>query len=78
MLLLLWLLLLLLRRRHAQDGRVLADVVDERGEGGVAEEGLDQAAVTLVLLHQGVVFLAKVVAFLGFHGHFAFQLADVF
>lgn len=71
-------LLLRLLLRHAKDGRVLADVVDERGEGWVAEEGFDQAAVAVVLLHESVVLLAETVALLGLDGDFSFKLGDVF
>ena len=77
------LLLLLLRLRlplllgWEEDGRVLADVVDEGREGWVAEECLDEAAVALILLHESCVLIAEGAALLRLHGHFALELGDV-
>jgi len=55
-----------------------ADVVDEWCECRVAEEGLDEATVTLVFLKNAGVLAAQVVGVLGLEGNFAFELANVF
>ena len=94
LLLLLRLLALLLRRRLRCDGLlvllwgwllqarehgwVVADVLDERREGRVAKQGLDEAAVTLILVHEGLILGAETVAFLCLESDFAFELPDVF
>lgn len=62
----------------AEDGWVFADVLDERLEGLVTEKRLDQVAVAFVLGHQVCILRAEVIAFLRFHGDFAFKLRDVF
>lgn len=44
----------------------------------MAEEGLDQTAVTVVLREEGSVLGAEVVALLGLDSDLAFKLANVF
>lgn len=69
---------LLLQLVNVESRWVSADVVDERREGGVTEEGLQEAAVTLVLSQNALVVAAEAVGFLGLEGDFAFELANVF
>lgn len=64
--------------RNTEDGWVLADVVDERCEGWVAEKSLDQATVAFILLSECYVLAAEVVLLLCLDGDFAFELTDVF
>ena len=61
-----------------ENRRVLADVLDERLEGLVTEESLDEAAITLVLFHQLCVLCAEGVTLLCLQSDFAFKLRDVF
>lgn len=77
LLLLLLLRALLLRLTLHQDGWILADVVDEWGESRVAEKGLDQATVTLILVLECLILLAEAIALLCLDGNFAFELGDV-
>ena len=63
--------------RHAEHGRVLGDVLDERREGRVAEQSLDQAAVAIVLLQELGVLLAERVALLRFERDLTLELGDV-
>lgn len=73
------LLLLLLVGRWAGEQRwVLADVIDERSEGWVAQQSLDESAVAIILSHESGILAAEVGGFLCFDGDFAFELADVF
>ena len=58
--------------------RVLGDVVDEWCEGRVAKEGLDQATVTVILLKESAVLLAKSASLLGLQSNFTLELRDVF
>jgi len=44
----------------------------------MAEETLDEGLLASVLFHQSAVLGAELVAFVGLHGNFAFELADVF
>lgn len=73
----------LLRWRHLlclrdKGRRVLGDVIDERREGRVAKEGLDQATVTVILLKESAVLLAKSAGLLGLQSNFTLELRDVF
>lgn len=69
---------LLLELRKTERRRVGAEIVEERGEGRVAKESLDEATVTLVLLEESAVLVAEVVGILGLESNLAFKLTNVF
>lgn len=69
---------LLLELTKTKRGRVGAEIVEERREGRVAKEGLNEATVALVLLEKCGVFAAEVVGVLSLESDLAFQLANVF
>lgn len=62
-------------RKH---GWVVADVLNERCESWVAKKSLNEPAVALVLLHEGLVLAAEGVALLSLQSNLAFELANVF
>lgn len=69
---------LLLELTKTKRGRVGAEIVEERREGRVAKEGLNEATVALVLLEKCGVFAAEVVGVLSLESDLAFKLANVF
>jgi hypothetical protein len=69
---------LFLKLADVKSRRVGTDVVDERCEGRVAKQSLEEATVALVLLQDAGVLAAQVGGFLGLEGNFAFELANVF
>lgn len=71
-------LLMLLLGWWAEHRWVFADVVDERRESWVPQQGLNQGSVSLIFLQQSSILIAEAGTFLGFQGDFAFKLRDVF
>lgn len=69
---------LLLQLVNVESRWVGADVVYEGREGGVTEESLQKAAVTLILCQNTLVVAAEAVGFLSLESDFAFELANVF
>lgn len=69
---------LFLKLADVKGSRVGTDVVDERCEGGVAKQSLEEATVALVLLQDAGVLAAEVGGFLSLERNLAFELANVF
>jgi hypothetical protein len=69
---------LFLKLADVKSRRVGTDVVDERCEGRVTKQSLEETTVALVLLQDAGVLAAQVGGFLGLEGNFAFELANVF
>ena len=66
------------RDLRVDEGGVLGDVLDEGGERGVAEKGLDEGTVACVFLGEGSVFGLQSGDFLSLGCDLAFKLANVF
>jgi hypothetical protein len=63
---------------RATKAGILADVLDERSIRRVTQQNLDKTATAPVLFLEAAVLHSEVVGLLCLHGHFAFELRNVF
>jgi hypothetical protein len=56
----------------------LADVLDERREGGVTKKSFNQATVAIILLDECGILGAEIITLLSLQSNLSFKLSNVF